>query len=154
MALSRATSMNYFKVLAHGEQFDDDAYLGTTALRPDFVWRREDLRRYATDSRHPTAGVEFTLGDGRMVPLPEQQRVAVAYLLSNHEALKYLAARPGVTTFILGLQYHTRLTSGMLGFSLGPSRRLIQHALEVGITPTFYVSFDRPIELADDEAAE
>jgi len=154
MALQRATNMNYFKVLAHGEQFDVDAYLGNAALRPDFVWRRGDLRRYTTDSRHPTAGVEFILGDGQNVPLPEQQGVAVAYLSSNHEALKDLAARPGVTTFILGLQYHMKLTSGILGFSLGPSRRLMQHALEVGITPTFYVSFDRAIELADDEGVE
>jgi hypothetical protein len=141
--------MNYFGVFAHGEEFDVDAFLATTILRPDVVWRRGEQQRHACfESRHATAGVEFTLGDGRSIPLPEQQRIAVSYLSANRDALKDLAARPGVTVFVLGLQYHIVLEPDVIGFCMGPSTRLMRQALDIGVSPTFYVSLDRSLEFA------
>jgi hypothetical protein len=142
--------MNYFTLFAYGEQFDVDAYLGTTVLQPDHVWRRGESQP-VRGGVHPTSGVEFTIGDGLNVPFPEQQRLAVAYLQANREALEDLASRPGVTNLTLGLQYHLRHVSGLMAFAMAPSRALMRHALDIGIAPVFHVSFERPIELADDD---
>ena len=47
------------------------------------------------------------LGNGRTLPIFEQEGIAVEFLSANREALKALATYPGVTTFFLGLEYHT-----------------------------------------------
>ena len=39
----------------------------------------------------------------------DQQRLATEFLASNRDALRELAKFPGVTTFILGLQYNIEL---------------------------------------------
>lgn len=136
--------MNEFRLFAHGEAFDADAFLASTSLRPDYVWRRGDQRRYAcVDSRHPTSGVEFVLGDGLSVPVPEQEGIAIAYLKAHRDELRALARSPGVETFILGLQYRTALESNVIGFSLGLSAQLMRHCLDVGCEPVHYVTLDR-----------
>jgi hypothetical protein len=92
----------------------------------------------------PTSGVGKRLGDGVALPLDEQQRIAVEYLSTNQEALRELVKFPGVTTFILGLQYNIELNAGLRGFCMSPSPRLMWHALDVGVHPTFYVVLKRP----------
>jgi hypothetical protein len=84
------------------------------------------------------------LGDGAVIPLDEQQRIAVEYLSTNRNALRELVKFPGVTTFILGLQYNIELYEGLRGFCMGPSPTLMGHALDVGVHPTFYVVLNRP----------
>jgi len=136
--------VNEFRLFAHGEAFDVDAFLASTTLRPDYVWRRGDQRRYACiESRHPTSGVDFVLGDGLTVPFLTQEGIAVAYLKAHRDALRALAGFPGVTTFNLGLQYRTAFESNVIGFSLGPSAKLMWHCLDVGCRPTYYVTLDR-----------
>lgn len=145
--------MNEFRLFAHGKAFDVDAFLKLTSLRPDYVWRREDQRRYScVESRHTTSGVEFVLGDGLTVPFLEQERIAVAYLEAHRDELRALAQFPGADTFILGLQYRMALESNVIGFCLGPSAQLMWHCLDVGCEPTYYVILDRLPE--QDEDAE
>jgi len=136
---------NEFRIFAHGEAFDVDAFLATTTLRPDYLWRRGDQRRYAcVESKHPTSGVEFFLGDGRTVPFVDQEQIAITYIQANRDELQALARYPGVQTFILGLQYICELDESLIGFCIGPSRRLMRHSLDVGIEPNYYVGLNRP----------
>lgn len=131
--------MNEFQLFAHGEAFDVDAFLASTTLRPDFVWRRGDQRQYAcVESRHPTSGVAFVLGDGLTVPFFEQENIALAYLKAHRDELQELARYPGVDTFILGLQY--MFENDVMGFCVGPSTQLMRHCLDVGCEPTYYVA--------------
>ncbi len=47
--------MNQFGLFAHGESFDVDAFLASSTLRPDYVWRRGDPRQYScVDSSRST----------------------------------------------------------------------------------------------------
>ena len=150
--------MNEFVLFAHGEAFDVDGFLATTTLRPDYMWRRGDQRRYAcVESKHPTSGVEFVLGDGRTVPFWEQEEIAIGYIKAHRDELRALARFPGVETFILGLQYVYELDESIIGFCMGPSSRLMWHALDIGVVPSYYVTLDRPRngggEHADPDAA-
>jgi hypothetical protein len=145
--------MNEFRLFAHGEAFDVDAFLASTTLRPDYVWRRGDQRRYScVESRHPTSGVEFVLGDGLTVPFLDQEGIAVAYLKAQRDELRALAQSPGADTFILGLQYRTAFECNVIGFSLGPSAWLMWHCLDVGVRPVYYVSLDRLPEPETEDA--
>src|SRR5262245_24986143 len=85
--------MNDFHVIAHGEEFDVDAFLATTTLRPSFVWRG-DLRSACFESRHETSGIELSLGDGLSIPLCEQEKIAIAYLQEHRVELVALGEFP------------------------------------------------------------
>jgi hypothetical protein len=78
-------------IIAHGERFDVDAFLGKSTLRPDFVWRRE---------APVTSGVEFFLGDGRAIGLRDQENLAIMYLKAHRDELRAIAKFPGVDAFI------------------------------------------------------
>jgi hypothetical protein len=136
--------MNEFKLFAHGEEFDVDAFLASTTLRPDSVWRRGDQRRYYSciESRYPTSGVEFVLGDGLTVPFWKQEQIAVAYLKDHCDELRALARFPGVA-FVLALQYRTAFESNVIALSLSSSVKLMWHCLDVGCELVFYVTLDR-----------
>ena len=134
--------MNHFRLFAHGSTFDPDAYLATTTLKFDGVWHKGEL---GTD--HPkSSGVFKALGEGSTVPLPEQEQIAIDYLNSHREALRELAQAPGVTTFILGLQYQVKLEEGLVGLSLRLPAPLMRIALEIGIEPTYYLVYEREQE--------
>jgi len=136
--------MNHFTLFAHGETFDVDAFLASSSLRPDHLWRRGEQRRYAClESIHETSGVEFELGNGLTVPFLAQEGIAVAYLRAHHVELRRLARFPGVTSFTLGLQYRTAFEQDAIGFCLGPSSTLMRHCLDIGCELTYYVSLDR-----------
>jgi hypothetical protein len=136
--------MNDFRLFAHGDLFDVDAFLASTTLRPDYVWRRGDQRRYScVESKHPTSGVELLLGDGRVVPFSEQEEIAIDYLKAHRDELRALASFPGVETFILALHYRIEIDVGTTGFCLGPSALLMWHALDIGIRPNYYVWIER-----------
>src|SRR5262249_35754715 len=109
--------MNEFRLLAHGASFDVDAYLTTTTLRIDSVWRRGDLSPHScVENRYQTSGVEIALGDGRVVPLPEQEKIAIEYLKSHRDELRALARYPGVEAFVLSLQYYCEFDLDVTGF--------------------------------------
>jgi hypothetical protein len=134
--------MNEFRLFAHGVKFDPAAFLTSTSLGFDGVWHKGEIGH-----DHPkSSGVFKVLGDGPKVPLFEQETIAIEYLSANRDALKALVQYPGVTTFILGLQYHIELEPGTIGFSMGPSATLMRQCLDIGVVPTFYVTFDRAIE--------
>jgi hypothetical protein len=131
--------MNEFRLFAHGAEFDPDAYLASVPLQFDGVWRRGEAGR-----DHPkSSGVFKILGDGRTMPVWEQEQVAIAFLAAHRETLKALGRHPQVTTFILGLQYHLLLRSNTIGFCMGPSASLMRHCLDVGIAPIYYVTLER-----------
>ena len=110
-----------------GEKFNVDAFLASSTLRPHFVWRREAPL---------TSGVEFFLGDGRQIRVPDQEEIAVAYLKAHRDELRALGQFPGIEAFILGLVYVCPLDS--TGFALGPPPALMRHALDIGISPRYY----------------
>lgn len=143
--------MNQFRILAHGEAFDVDAFLRTTTLRPDSVWRRGD-QRGLTDSTYKTSGIEFVLGDGQQLQLCEQDQIAIEYVSANHEELKALASYPGVTGLTLGLQYDFQLGAATIAFTMGLSSELMRHLLDVGIEPAFHVTLDRSREWENEDA--
>jgi hypothetical protein len=145
-AESPARRMNEFRLFAHGVDFDPDAYLASAPLKFDGVWRKGESWH-----GHPRSGVVFkVLGDGRSVPTIEQERIAIEYLSANRDALKALAQHPQVMTFVLGLQCHIVLEVGTIGFCMGPSALLMWHCLDIGITPTYYVTLDREREWASE----
>lgn len=128
--------MNEFRIFAHGEYFDPDAYLLSTLLKLDGKWHKGE-----SGHDHPkSSGVFKILGDGLKLTISKQEIIAIDYISKNREALKALAKFPGVTTFILGLQYHIELEPGLVGFCMGPSAQLMKYALDIGFSPTFYVS--------------
>src|SRR5512144_500006 len=70
-----AIPMNHFRLFAHGEAFDPDAYLATTALMFDGVWHKGE-----SGHDHPkSSGVFKVLGDGPTVPLFKQEQIAIDY---------------------------------------------------------------------------
>ena len=142
-----------FRVFAHGESFDPQAYLATTPLKFPGLWLKGESKL----PNHPKlSGVFKVLGDGKTVPLLDQERIAIEFLAINRDALKALAQFPGVTTFILGLHYYIELEKhkGIVGFCMGPPPRLMWHALDIGIELTYYVTLDRRSEWEADMAAE
>ncbi len=145
--------MNNFRIFAHGDKFDVDAFLASATLHPDSIWKRGE--RF-----YETWGIAFVLGDGQKLSLFEQERIAIEYLSANRETLKALAEYPGVTTFVLGLQYHIELDRRTFGFCMGPSALLMWHCLDIGVSPTFYVTLDTRREsegeqdVATDEGCE
>jgi len=79
------------------------------------------------------------LGDGRGLPIYEQDRIATSFLEEHQQALTELSRFPGVDTFILGLHRRIDLTPDLRGFCMSAFPRLMYFALRTGITPTFYV---------------
>lgn len=122
-------------IFAHGEPLDVDAFLANSTLRPDFVWRRKAPL---------TSGVEFVLGDGRAISLREQENIAITYLKAHRDELRSIGAFQGVDTFILGLVYIAKLEDGVTGVALDWPPELMTSALDVGITPIHYITYDRP----------
>jgi hypothetical protein len=131
--------MNDFRLFAHGVAFDPDAYLASAPLKFDGVWHKGETGR-----DHPkSSGVFKILSDEGALPIVEQERIAIEFLSTNREALEALAAFPGVTTFILGLQYDIELDEGTIGLCLVPSALLMRHAMDIGIELTYYVRINR-----------
>ncbi|MGA9979184.1 MAG: DUF4279 domain-containing protein [Candidatus Sulfotelmatobacter sp.] len=122
-------------IIAHGETFDVDGFLESSTLRPDFVWRRKSP---------VTSGAEFFLGDGRAMKLRDQESIAITYLKAHRDELREIAAFPGVGAFILGLVYIAKLKEADTGVALDWPSELMQSALDVGITPIHYITYDRP----------
>ena len=132
--------MNQFQLFALGTDFDPDAYIASTSLDFDGVWRKGEIR-----ADHPkSSGVYKVLGDGLVVPFADQERIAINYLQANEDALKALSQHPHVTRFVLGLQYNFVPEVGLQAFSLGPSDLLMWHCLNTGISPVYYVTLDWP----------
>jgi hypothetical protein len=124
--------MNFFKLFAHGEGFDVDAYAKSATIGYDCVW-------HAGEGHYRTNGIEKSLGNGAELDISAQDRIATEFLEEHEEALALLAKYPGVDTFILGLQYRIDLSPGLRGFCMSGSRRLMHLALRTGVDLTFYV---------------
>jgi hypothetical protein len=91
-----------------------------------------------------TSGVEFFLGDGRSISLPDQEQLAITYLKEHRDELRAVAESPGVDAFILGLVYIAKLEEGVTGVALDWPPEVMQSALDVGITPIHYITYDHP----------
>ncbi len=138
MSDTEGSAFEFFRLSAQGATFDPDTYLASSSLKFDGVWRKGE-----SGHDHPKSnGVFKTLGDGRTTPISEQQRIAIDFLAANQDALKALAAFPGVTNFILGLQYHYQLKQNWAAFCMGPSTRLMELALDIGLRPTYCVTLE------------
>jgi hypothetical protein len=134
--------MNFFAIYALGESFDIEAYLPTTPLVFTETWRRGDQRSTSClPSFYETSGVQIALGEGSTTPFMDQERIALEYLKRHRAELFALGRFPGVQSFALGMQYHV-LNRRIISFCLGPSAQLMHHALEIGLAPTYYVTFD------------
>jgi hypothetical protein len=133
---------NQFILFAHGDDFDADGFLKATSLTFEKVWRRGEPKYPGGDVLHETSGVEKVLGDGRIIHLPEQERIACEFLKANQDSLRELACWPGAKHRILGLQRHVELSPGIGGFCMGPPSGLMAVCLDVGFRPTYYVTLD------------
>lgn len=142
--------MNEFKLMVHGYDFDVDAFLKTTSLTFDEIWRRGDPRTGPSD-KYPTSGVTKYLGDGWKVSLHEQDQIAAAFLESNEEGLKHLAQFPGADTVILGLHYCSEIHPSAIGFCISASARLMSVSLRFGIELCFYVDLPKKDDFYQDE---
>jgi len=151
MAIECKRHMNHFSIFAHGVSFDVDAYLATSPLHFDHVWRREQKlsRLPAGSKREPTSGAELVLGDGAQLAFDEQQVIAADFLSKHVEALRDLAKFPGVETFILALRFQMELEPSTVGFCVSFSSDLMRQALEVGVEPVCYVVLDWDKQWAD-----
>ena len=114
--------------------------MAKSTLRPDFVWRRK---------APITSGVEFFLGDGRAIALPDQEQMAIKYLKEHQDELRWVAEFPGVDAFILGLVYIAKL-EGADGVALDWPPALMLPAVEIGITPIHYITYERPSKPEDE----
>jgi hypothetical protein len=130
-----------FHIIAHGERLDVDAFLAKSTLRPDFIWGREAPL---------TRGVEFFLGDGRAIKLRDQEHMAITYLKANRDELRAIAEFSGVDAFILGLVYIANLEGSVSGVALDWPRELMLPAIDIGITPIHYITYDRPSKPEDE----
>jgi hypothetical protein len=127
-------------IFALGESFDVDAFLARSSLRPGFIWRNM--------GNGPTNGLELLLDDRTNINLREQEKIAIDYLREHREELRLLATFPGVEALNLGLVY--RVTPNVTGCCLGPSRVLMIHALDSGVSPNYYVTVMRHTDEAQE----
>jgi hypothetical protein len=150
--------VNFFHLFAHGEAFDPDAFLATTTLRPDHVWRRGEPRRGYENFEglpgHATGGVEFVLGDGRAILYPDQEEVALAFITANRDALKALSKFPGADHFILMFHYEREFDGDTVGGCVGASQRLMWHALDIGCRLDFTFVLRRTVVADSAEVAD
>jgi hypothetical protein len=86
------------------------------------------------------------LGDGRAIKLCDQESMAIAYLKGQCDEFRAIAKLPGLDAFILGLVYIAKLDSGVTGVALDWDRDLMLLAVDIGITPIHYVTYDQPEE--------
>jgi len=119
-----------FHIFALGKSFDVDAFLASSTLTPRYIWHDR-----------PTNGFDLLLGDAETLNLSAQEEIAISYLKDHRDELRALAQFPGVEAFNLGLQYFP--TGAATGLVVGPSRRLMYHCLDAGVTPNYYISFHR-----------
>lgn len=145
------TRMNDFHILAHGEEFDVDAFLATTKLRPDLVWRRGDQKSACFESKYETSGLQLSLGDGLAISLWDQEKIALVYLREQREELRALGEFPGNRVFLLSLNYFFKLDPSTVGFWVDPCRPLMRHCLDIGIHLTYHVRLDRRAEWGIEE---
>jgi hypothetical protein len=134
--------MSNFEIFAHGESFVPNDYLSSTKLKIDRIWHKGEAGHY-----HPkSSGVAIHLGNGYELNVIEQELIAINYLTKYNDELKELGYYSGVSTFILGLQYHLKIDESITGFCMGPTKELMECALRVGIVPTFYVTLEHECE--------
>ncbi len=93
------------------------------------------------DSQYPTSGIEIELGNGLVLSVDEQEEIALKFVVEYRDELKKLADNSEVETFKLGLQYHLN-DPNVSGLCMSLSPQLMELALEVGFSPTFYVTVD------------
>lgn len=130
---------NRFELYAHGGAFDPEAFLSTTQMQADRIWRKGDLWHPSLPmGSHASGGFCKVLGDGTSLSLPEQERVAIEYLTSHREVLCRLVRFPGVTGCSIILQAGVDIHKNTVGFGLVPSLSLMQLALKIGIQPTYH----------------
>lgn len=93
-----------------GAEFDPDAFLATSGLVTDTIYRRGERR--STNSVSTSSGFTTLVSDEN--ELEQQVQVAVEYLLTNNEALGRLRGLPGVTAVLLdfGCEFPTKGIAG------------------------------------------
>lgn len=125
-------SLNTFAIYARGADFDVNAFVASSPLKVDRVDRKGESRNPEVSKHNRLVAY---LGDGTALSISEQENVAVEYLQVNREALRELGKYPGVTNFVLNLQYVVELMPGTVGFNVEPSPVLMRRCLDVGIAP-------------------
>jgi hypothetical protein len=130
--------MSCFELFAHGKSFDPDAYLASAPGLFNEKWYKGEY-----GSNCPaTCGVRRRLGDGSVLDISEQERIAVEFLEAHRDALKELAIYPGIECFVLGLEIRTDIDRSTSAMSIGISPWLMWHTLDIGIKPVFYFLFN------------
>lgn len=133
--------MNQFKILAHGVDFNVDAFLSGTSLNPTNIWHKVlDSRGH----RNPTtSGFDIVFGDGASLDVYTQQQIAIAYINDNLDALRACADFPGMQHYMLFIQQRVEITLDVCGFITELSRSLLECTLSAKMAALTYVDLVR-----------
>ena len=86
--------MEFFRIIAVGEHFDVDGFLGATRLHSDEVWHKgamfTDGDFSCEEDKYPNSGFITFLGDENVLDLYEQYDEAYSFLERNRDALSKL----------------------------------------------------------------
>jgi hypothetical protein len=133
--------MNQFKILAHGTDFDVDAFLAGSSLSPTTVWHKGKCSRGHRDPT--TSGFDIVLGDGETLDIYSQQNIAVNFIQKNLTDLKECADYPGMKHYMLFIQQRTEITLDVCGFCTELSRELLQLTIAAKMDAVTYVDLVR-----------
>ncbi|PYQ25184.1 MAG: hypothetical protein DMF81_03240 [Acidobacteria bacterium] len=122
---------------AIGEEFDVDAFLATSPLRPDAVYRKgESVPGASGRGRPPLAsGFHLAVGPAGLDDLTGQVREALAFLDEHEDELRRLNGFAGVDA--LTLDFAIRRREGATQIDIFPSELLWRAgALDIDLTVT------------------
>ena len=89
---------------AGGENFDVDAFCAGSAIVPDSVWRKGEMRfRNVSGSRtiHDSSGIRVVTSDAGFSALADQIADTILYFRRHTEDIKALAGFPGIDVAVL-----------------------------------------------------
>jgi hypothetical protein len=89
---------------------------------------------------HGRAAISLRLGDGGVLLIHEQEKIARRFLIDQRESLQLLRKYPGVEICRLRLQYNLEMGPGWLGELLMPSFPLMRLANELDLELDYYLA--------------
>ena len=133
--------MSDFRIIAHGDGFDVDHYLSHAKLSPTRVWRKGTRSHF--EEVASTSGFEILLGDGELISVDKQEKVALDFLKTHFEDLRACGTSASMQFFLLFIHQRVQLTDDLCGFTTEVSPRLLQLAMELKIRTLTYVDLVR-----------
>lgn len=140
--------MNQFKIIAHGENFDVDAFLAGVSLSPSKLWHKGDVL-YGHKERD-TSGFEIALGDGETLDNWSQQKIASEFIMANFQDLKSCGNCHGMQHYKLFIQEQVEITPDVCGIFTRLAPELLKLTILVKMEAVTYVQLVRLDRLDSD----